>query len=132
MATANEIHLRRVHPAYLDLTEQAAVLAAREQAEATASLTGLRQRQHALVPAALVAGTVGIAALAGFLLVLVGYQRRLVRQAAASSHQALHDALTGLPNRAWRRWCAGSTPSTACSDRASSSPWPNGPASSTR
>ena len=99
MRTANEIHLRRVHPAYLDLTEQTAGLAAREQAEATASLTSLRQRQHALVPAALVAGAVGIAALAVFLLVLVGYQRRLLRQAAASSHQALHDALTGLPNR---------------------------------
>jgi diguanylate cyclase (GGDEF)-like protein len=99
MRTANEIHLQRVHPAYLDLTEQTGALAAREQAEATASLTGLRRRQQALVPAALVAGAAGIAALAGFLLVLVSYQRRLVRQAAASSHQALHDALTGLPNR---------------------------------
>ena len=99
MRTANVIHVERVHPAYLDLTEQTAGLAAREQAEATASLTGLRRRQHALVPAALVAGAVGIIALGVFLLVLVGYQRRLLRQAAASSHQALHDALTGLPNR---------------------------------
>jgi diguanylate cyclase (GGDEF)-like protein len=99
MQVANEIHLQRVHPAYLDLGETTAALAAREQAEATAALTGLRRRQHALVPAALVAGTAGIAALAAFLLVLVSYQRRLVRQAAASSHQALHDALTGLPNR---------------------------------
>ena len=72
MQTANVIHTDRVHPAYLDLTEQTAALAA---------------------------GTVGVAALGVFLLVLVGYQRRLLRQAAASSHQALHDALTGLPNR---------------------------------
>jgi diguanylate cyclase len=99
METANEIHLQRVHPAYLDLTSQTATLAAREQAQATAALTELRRRQHALVPAAVVAGGAGIVALAVFLLVLVGYQRRLVRQAAASSHQALHDALTGLPNR---------------------------------
>jgi diguanylate cyclase (GGDEF)-like protein len=99
MQTANEIHLQRVHPAYLDLTKQTAALAARQKAEATTSLTGLRRRQHALVPAALVASGAGIAALAGFLVVLVNYQRRLVRQAAASSHQALHDALTGLPNR---------------------------------
>ncbi|HEV3464820.1 MAG TPA: EAL domain-containing protein [Actinomycetota bacterium] len=99
MRTANAIHIDRVHPAYIDLTEQTAGLAAREQAEATASLTALRRRQHALVPAALIAGVVGVAALGVFLLVLVGYQRRLLRQAAASSHQALHDALTGLPNR---------------------------------
>jgi diguanylate cyclase (GGDEF)-like protein len=98
-ATANEIHIGRVHPAYIDLGQTTAALAAREQAEATAALTELRRRQHALVPAAVVAGGAGIVALAVFLLVLVGYQRRLVRQAAASSHQALHDALTGLPNR---------------------------------
>jgi diguanylate cyclase (GGDEF)-like protein len=99
MRTANEIHLQRVHPAYIDLGETTVALAAREQAQATAALTELRRRQHALVPAAVVAGAAGIVALAVFLVVLVGYQRRLVRQAAASSHQALHDALTGLPNR---------------------------------
>jgi diguanylate cyclase (GGDEF)-like protein len=31
-----------------------------------------------------------------------------------------------------RRWCAGSTPSTAWSHRATSSPWPSGPGSSAR
>jgi diguanylate cyclase len=99
MRTANEIHLQRVHPVYTDLGKTTVTLAAREQVQATAALTELRRRQHALVPAAVVAGGAGIAALAVFLVVLVGYQRRLVRQAAASSHQALHDALTGLPNR---------------------------------
>jgi diguanylate cyclase (GGDEF)-like protein len=99
MKTANEIHVRRVHPAYIDMGKITVALAAREQALATEALTGLRRRQHALVPAAVVAGGAGIAALAVFLLVLVSYQRRLVRQAAASSHQALHDGLTGLPNR---------------------------------
>jgi diguanylate cyclase (GGDEF)-like protein len=97
--TANDIHLRRVHPAYLDLQKETATLAAREQAEATASLTGLRNRQHALLPAAFAAAGVGLLALTGFLLLALGYQRQLIRQAAASHHQALHDPLTGLPNR---------------------------------
>jgi diguanylate cyclase (GGDEF)-like protein len=98
-ATANEIHVQRVHPAYLDLQKETAELAAREQAEATASLTGLRNRQHALLPAAFVAAGVGLLALTAFLLLAVGFQRQLIRQAAASHHQALHDPLTGLPNR---------------------------------
>jgi diguanylate cyclase (GGDEF)-like protein len=97
--TANEIHVQRVHPAYLDLQAETAELAAREQAEATASLTGLRNRQHALLPAAFVAAGVGLLALTVFLLLAVGFQRQLIRQAAASQHQALHDPLTGLPNR---------------------------------
>jgi diguanylate cyclase len=98
-AAANQIHVQRVHPAYLDLQKETAELAAREQAEATASLTGLRNRQHALLPAAFAAAGVGLLALAGFLLLALGFQRQLIRQAAASQHQALHDPLTGLPNR---------------------------------
>ena len=97
--SANEIHARRVHPAFTGLQKETAVLAAREQAEATASLTGLRNRQHALLPAAFVAAGVGLLAVAGFLLLAVGFQRQLIRQAAASHHEALHDPLTGLPNR---------------------------------
>jgi diguanylate cyclase (GGDEF)-like protein len=96
---ANDLHAARVHPAYVDLQNETALLADREQAEATASMALLRHRQHALLPAALVAGLVGMLALGGFLLLALGYQRQLVRQAAASHHQALHDPLTGLPNR---------------------------------
>jgi len=97
--TGNQIHARHIDPAYLDLQAETAALAAREQAEVTASLTGLRDRQHALLPAAFVAAGVGLLALGGFLLLALGYQRQLIRQAAASHHQALHDPLTGLPNR---------------------------------
>jgi diguanylate cyclase len=99
LGVANRIHLGRVHPAYLDLTEKTVALADREQAEATASLTGLRDRHQALLPAAYTAGGLGVAAILVFLLVLASYQRRLLRQTLASRHQALHDPLTGLPNR---------------------------------
>ena len=97
---ANDIHVRQVHKTYVDLGQQAAVAADREQAKATAGLARLRQRHLALRLGSFVAGGVGVVALVIFLLVLAGYQRRLLRQAADSRHQALHDGLTGLPNRA--------------------------------
>jgi hypothetical protein len=59
---ANDLHADRVHPAYVDLQSETALLADREQGEATASMTRLRDRQHALLPAALVAGLVGMLA----------------------------------------------------------------------
>ncbi len=42
---------------------------------------------------------VGLALLVAFAVITVGFQRRLMRHAAASEYQALHDPLTGLPNR---------------------------------
>ena len=42
----------------------------------------------------------GLCLLAVFAFLVVGYQRALVRQGELSRHQATHDSLTGLPNRA--------------------------------
>jgi len=64
----------------------------REQQEATEKLAELRRRQLELRLASFAAAAVGSFALSVFLLLINGYQRRLVRQ-------ALHDPLTGLPNR---------------------------------
>jgi diguanylate cyclase (GGDEF)-like protein len=43
---------------------------------------------------------VGLALLAAFAAAATGYQRHLLREAAHSKHRAVHDTLTGLPNRA--------------------------------
>jgi diguanylate cyclase len=91
-ALAKAIHVRPVHPAYATLQHKIRAFADREQQEVTEKLAELRRRQHDLRLVSFLAAGVGLLALGMFLLLVVGYQRRLVRQ-------ALHDPLTGLPNR---------------------------------
>ena len=92
IALAKAIRDRPVHPAYATLQYKTRAFADREQQEATEKLAELRRRQHELRMASFAAAAVGLFALGVFLLLINGYQRRLVRQ-------ALHDPLTGLPNR---------------------------------
>ena len=91
-ALARAIHVRPVHPTFATLQYKTRAFADRKQQEATEKLAELRRRQHALRLASFAAAAVGLIALSVFLLLINGYQRRLVRQ-------ALHDSLTGLPNR---------------------------------
>jgi diguanylate cyclase (GGDEF)-like protein len=91
-ALAKAIHERPIRPAIATLRHKIGAFADRQQEEVTGKLTELRRRQHALRLASLAAAGVGLLAVAVFLLLVAGYQQRLVRQ-------ALHDALTGLPNR---------------------------------
>jgi diguanylate cyclase (GGDEF)-like protein len=68
-------------------------------AQALASLAALRSAETFVVVATPVAFAVGLGLLGMFWATVVGYQRRTQQQAAENQHQALHDGLTGLPNR---------------------------------
>jgi diguanylate cyclase len=74
--------------------------AAARQEQALAGLLALRQTNATVLAATPVAFAVGLGLLGLFWAAVIRYQRRTQRQAAENQHQALHDALTGLPNRA--------------------------------
>ena len=71
--------------------------ATEERNETLTGLATLRRRVVATTPFLL---TIAAVALTVIFAALIGYQRRIERQAAENQHQALHDGLTSLPNRA--------------------------------
>ena len=68
--------------------------------DAEAQAVSLRRAHVRMLIGTSVGFGVGLALVAVIWRVVLGYQRRLIQQADRSEHQALHDPLTGLPNRA--------------------------------
>ena len=98
-ATVLRIDNDEVDPAFDRISE---LVETATLAHALAASRAVQQlhRIEGLVFASTVAGfAVGLALLAAFAALAVGYQRRLMREAALNEYQALHDSLTGLPNR---------------------------------
>ena len=88
-----------VDPAFGRISDLVQV-ATDEHARAAQQTLGQLHRVESAVFATTTAGfAVGLALLALFTAVTVGYQRALLRQSADSRRRALHDELTGLPNR---------------------------------
>jgi diguanylate cyclase (GGDEF)-like protein len=98
-ATAMQIDTDEIDPRFGWISDHIQRATDTHTGTAAAAVAQLH-RVEGLVFATTVAGLgVGLALLAAFGFIAVGYQRTLLRQAADSRHQALHDPLTDLPNR---------------------------------
>ena len=89
----------QVDPLFSAIETRVNAAADAHRAQALASLAALRHQETFVMVATPIAFAFGLGLLGMFWATVVGYQRRTQRQAAENQHQALHDGLTGLPNR---------------------------------
>jgi diguanylate cyclase (GGDEF)-like protein len=89
----------QVDPLFGSIEEQVNAAADAHHQAALAGLGALRRQETLVVAATPVAFAAGLGLLGVFWAIMLGYQRRTQRQAAENAQLALHDALTGLPNR---------------------------------
>lgn len=100
-----------VTPAFYSLQNDVDEVSRGYHEYAQQQVTALRRTQVRLLVGTSVGFSLGLILLAMIMKMMAGYQRRLVDQAAESQHRALHDPLTGLPNRDFFHREIGSSPS---------------------
>jgi diguanylate cyclase (GGDEF)-like protein len=103
IADSDPAHIRldrlEVTPAFYTLQDDIDQVARSYHDDAQLQVAALRRTQVRLLVGTSVGFGVGLALVGMILQLVLSHQRRLVEQAAASRHLALHDPLTGLPNR---------------------------------
>ncbi|GID91809.1 putative bifunctional diguanylate cyclase/phosphodiesterase [Amorphoplanes digitatis] len=88
-----------VTPAFYTLQDDVDMVARAYHDAAQLQVAALRRTQGQLLIGTCLGFGLGLILVGMILRLVLGHQRRLVDQAAVSRHQALHDPLTGLPNR---------------------------------
>jgi diguanylate cyclase (GGDEF)-like protein len=88
-----------VDPAFGRISDLVQTATEQHAGAAQQALLQLHRVESAVFATTIAGFAVGLALLAAFTAVTVGYQRALLRQSADSRRRALHDELTGLPNR---------------------------------
>jgi diguanylate cyclase len=88
-----------VDPSFERIEAQVTTAAGAHAAAAAAALSRLRHTESLVFWVTFAGFAVGLAVVTTFAVVIVSYQRDVLRQSAINRHQATHDALTGLPNR---------------------------------
>jgi len=90
---------QHLEPLLTEVRQTVTTTASEHQAEAGAALAHLLDVQRLVLWTTPVVFGIGLALLVAFIAVLRSSRRALAAQADANRHQALHDPLTGLPNR---------------------------------